>query len=102
MSASITARTAVLLTLPPLLWAGNAVVGRLAVGSVPPLTLNFLRWLLAALILLPLGWRALCAPREIIARWPHLPLVFAEILQDKRFAAGDLVSPYQSVSPSGV
>ncbi|HJW12351.1 MAG TPA: EamA family transporter, partial [Albitalea sp.] len=40
----IDARTAVLMTLPPLLWAGNAVVGRLAVGSVPPLTLNFLRW----------------------------------------------------------
>ena len=75
VSASITARTAILLTLPPLLWAGNAVVGRLAVGSVPPLTLNFLRWLLAALILLPLGWRALCAPREIVARWPHLLLL---------------------------
>ena len=44
----ITPRTALLMTLPPLLWAGNAVVGRLTVGSVPPLTLNFLRWVLAA------------------------------------------------------
>ena len=43
------------MTLPPLLWAGNAVVGRLLVGQVPPLTLNLLRWLLAALFLLPLG-----------------------------------------------
>ena len=71
----IDVRTAVLLTLPPLLWAGNAVVGRLAVGSVPPLTLNFLRWALAALILLPLGWRVLREPRQIMARWPHLMLL---------------------------
>jgi len=71
----IDARTAVLLTVPPLLWAGNAVVGRLAVGSVPPLTLNFLRWALAALLLLPLGWRVLRQPRDILARWPHLMLL---------------------------
>ena len=71
----IDTRTAVLLTVPPLLWAGNAVVGRLAVGSVPPLTLNFLRWTLAALLLLPLGWRVLREPRDILARWPHLMLL---------------------------
>ena len=69
------ARTALLMTLPPLLWAGNAVVGRLLVGSVPPLTLNFMRWLLAAALLLPLGWRALSRPRDIAARWPHLMLL---------------------------
>ncbi len=68
----ITPRTALLMTLPPLLWAGNAVVGRLAVGSVPPLTLNFLRWALATLLLLPLGWRALRQPRAIAERWRHL------------------------------
>jgi drug/metabolite transporter (DMT)-like permease len=75
VSQPIALRTAILLSLPPLLWAGNSVVGRLAVGSVPPLTLNFLRWLLAALILLPLGWKALREPRQIIARWPHLLLL---------------------------
>jgi hypothetical protein len=32
-----------LLVLPPLLWAGNAVVGRLVHALVPPMTLNFLR-----------------------------------------------------------
>ena len=68
-------RTALLMTLPPLLWAGNAVVGRLLVGSVPPLTLNLLRWLLVTLILLPFGWRALARPRRIVARWPHLLLL---------------------------
>jgi hypothetical protein len=40
----LTPRLALLMTLPPLLWAGNAVVGRLMVGQVPPLTLNLLRW----------------------------------------------------------
>ena len=68
-------RTAFLLSVPPLLWAGNAVVGRMAVGSVPPLTLNFLRWLLALLILLPLGWRALRAPQQIVTRWRPLLLL---------------------------
>jgi drug/metabolite transporter (DMT)-like permease len=70
----LTARTAVLLTLPPLLWAGNAVVGRLIVGSVPPLTMNFLRWVLAALLLLPLGWRVLRTPGALRGRWPYLLL----------------------------
>ncbi len=68
-------RTVMLLSLPPLLWAGNAVVGRMAVGSVPPLTLNFLRWSLALLILLPLGWRVLRDPAQIAARWWPLMLL---------------------------
>jgi len=65
-------RAALLMTLPPLLWAGNAVVGRLTVGSVPPLMLNALRWALAMLLLLPLGWRVLREPRAIAARWRYL------------------------------
>ena len=68
-------RLLVLLTLPPLLWAGNAVVGRAMVGQVPPLTLNLLRWSLAALILLPLGWRALRPWSRIAQRWPYLMAV---------------------------
>jgi len=71
----ITPRIAMLMTLPPLLWAGNAVVGRLMVGSVPPLTLNLLRWVIATLLLLPLGWRALREPRAIMVRWPYLLLI---------------------------
>jgi len=68
----VTLRLALLLTAPPLLWAGNAVIGRMLVGSVPPLTLNFARWAIAAAILLPLGWRALRDPAAIAARWPYL------------------------------
>ena len=35
--------TALLLTLPPLLWAGNAVVGRMVTGLVPPIVEERLR-----------------------------------------------------------
>lgn len=55
MNQRLTPATALLLTIPPLLWAGNAVVGRLLQGLVPPVTLNFLRWVLAAALLLPLA-----------------------------------------------
>jgi drug/metabolite transporter (DMT)-like permease len=47
----------VLIVLAVLLWAGNAIVGRLAPdSSVPPLALNFWRWLIALLVLLPVAW----------------------------------------------
>src|SRR3982074_3634040 len=44
-----------LLSITALCWAGNAIVGRLAAGHIPPVTLSFLRWLLALLIILPLA-----------------------------------------------
>lgn len=51
MNQKFTLSTIVLLVTAPLLWAGNAVVGRLVYDLVPPITLNFLRWLIALLIL---------------------------------------------------
>ena len=51
--------TVLYLTLATLLWAGNAIAGRVLVGSVSPITLSAVRWGLAALLLLPLGWRIL-------------------------------------------
>ncbi len=72
VTVRLTPRLALLMTLPPLLWAGNAVVGRVLAGQVPPLTLNFMRWLLTALILLPLAWRALVPFSRIAQRWPYL------------------------------
>jgi drug/metabolite transporter (DMT)-like permease len=71
-------RLAFLLTLPPLMWAGNAVIGRLMVGYAPPVLLNLLRWCGALLLLLPLGWRAFGTPErraEVQARWPHLAML---------------------------
>lgn len=67
--ARIAPLTLLWLILPPLLWAGNAVAGRLAVGTVSPLLLNALRWAIAALILLPLGWRILQAGSPLWPRW---------------------------------
>jgi drug/metabolite transporter (DMT)-like permease len=43
----------VLLAIAPLCWAGNHIMGRAIAGEVPPGGLSVLRWLLAALILLP-------------------------------------------------
>jgi drug/metabolite transporter (DMT)-like permease len=48
-----------LLTITALCWAGNAIVGRLAAGHIPPVTLSFLRWSLAFLLILPLAWKHL-------------------------------------------
>jgi drug/metabolite transporter (DMT)-like permease len=42
-----------LLSLTSLFWAGNTVLGRFIVGHVPPMTLSFVRWTGAFLILLP-------------------------------------------------
>lgn len=66
------AKTALLMTVPPLMWAGNAVIGRLLVGHIPPQALNFSRWLLAALLLAPLGWHALREWRAIVSAWRYL------------------------------
>jgi len=74
----LTPRIAFLLTLPPLMWAGNAVIGRLMVGYAPPVLLNLIRWVGALLLLLPLGWRAFGTPErraEVRARWPHLAML---------------------------
>ena len=56
----------ILLTLTPLFWAGNAIVGRAAAGQIPPMTLSFLRWGLAFLIVLPFGWT------HLRADWPAI------------------------------
>jgi drug/metabolite transporter (DMT)-like permease len=69
MDSRLSLRTALLLTIPPLLWAGNAVTGRLVNGLVPPITLNFLRWLLAFLILLPLAGRVLRPGSSLWTHW---------------------------------
>ena len=77
---ALTPRLALLLSVPPLLWAGNAVVGRLAVGHIGPLWLNAARWALAFALILPLGWRAFATPAArsaIRQRWRHLALLSA-------------------------
>lgn len=75
MQQRLTLPTALLLTVPPVLWAGNAVVGRLVAPLVPPLTLNFLRWALAFALLLPLAWRLLRADSPLWARIPRFAVL---------------------------
>ena len=48
-----------LLSITALCWAGNAIIGRLAAGHIPPVTLAFLRWGLAFLLILPIAWKHL-------------------------------------------
>ena len=67
MNARLTLPVAMLLTVPPLMWSGNAVVGRMVSDLVPPMTLNFLRWFLAFLFLLPFCGRLL---RPTSPLWP--------------------------------
>jgi drug/metabolite transporter (DMT)-like permease len=69
MNRKLTLPTAALLTVPPLLWAGNAIVGRMVRDAVPPMTLNLLRWTIALLVLLPLG-RAMFKPGSaVLSNW---------------------------------
>ncbi|MES2130622.1 MAG: DMT family transporter [Pseudomonadota bacterium] len=57
MNERLTPSTALLLTVPPLLWASNAIAGRMLRDAVPPMTLNLLRWSIALLILLAISRR---------------------------------------------
>ena len=77
MSASgpLSLRTAGLLLIPPVLWAGNAVVGRLVNDAIPPITLNFLRWLLAFAFLLPLAWPVLRSGSALWGHWKRFALL---------------------------
>jgi drug/metabolite transporter (DMT)-like permease len=55
-----------LLSITAACWAGNAVVGKLAAGHIAPVTLSFLRWFAAFLIILPFAWRYLAQD------WPQI------------------------------
>jgi drug/metabolite transporter (DMT)-like permease len=75
MNQGLSFRTAVLLTVAPVLWAGNAVVGRLVSGVVPPATLNLLRWGLAFLLLLPLASWVLRRDSSLWRHWRRFALL---------------------------
>jgi drug/metabolite transporter (DMT)-like permease len=53
-----------LLVLTMLIWSGNAVMGKFAVGHISPMVLTFSRWLLAFVII------AVVARKEIRQDWP--------------------------------
>lgn len=45
--------------LPPLFWAGNFVLGKWAVTTIPPVQLSFFRWLIALFILSGITYKTL-------------------------------------------
>ena len=67
--------TAGLLLLPPLVWAGNTVLGRVVADMVPPITLNFFRWLLAFALLLPWSYPVLKPSSLMWAHWKRYSLM---------------------------
>lgn len=77
-----------LLTLTMLFWAGNSVAGRGVKDVVPPLTLAWMRWTIAALIVLPFAWPYLKRDLPVIrAHWRILFLLGA-------IGAGSFVTIY--------
>ncbi|MCU0731966.1 MAG: DMT family transporter [Hyphomonas sp.] len=64
------------LILTMALWAGNHILGRWAHGNIPPMTLAFLRWSLAALLMFPFAYRSIRDDWPVIRReWPRLLLL---------------------------
>ena len=58
---------AIYLVCATLFWAGNFIVGKTAsINEIPPISLNFYRWLVAWLILLPFTFRELIKKKNYI------------------------------------
>lgn len=63
-----------LLTLTALLWSGNSVASRLAVGEISPMVLTCLRWVIVCAVLLVI------ARAQVAAAWPLLAPRWRSIL----------------------
>ncbi|NNM74796.1 DMT family transporter [Enterovirga aerilata] len=68
-----------LLTLTPLMWAGNAVAGRALVGEVSPMVTTLLRWLLVLVLLAVVARRQIVAERRLLARHWRFVLVMGAV-----------------------
>ncbi|WP_134495999.1 DMT family transporter [Microvirga pakistanensis] len=55
-----------LLILTTLMWGGNAIAGRLAVGEVSPMLLTCIRWIIVVAILGPL------VGRQVVSEWAKI------------------------------
>ena len=69
MNQKLTPTAVLLLVIPTFLWAGNAVVGQVISDMIPPITLNFIRWLLAFCILAMFGGRILRPSSPLWRNW---------------------------------
>lgn len=77
VGTSLFRRPYLLLTLTSLLWAINIVVGRLIAGDIPPITLAFLRWTGAGMIVLPFALRGLREDWPVLRANARLMLVLS-------------------------
>lgn len=68
-----------LLAITYFTWGVNLVIGRYAVGHIPPMALTWLRWGLAFLIVLPFAWPHLKRDWPAIRARPVLMTVLAVI-----------------------
>ncbi len=66
-----------LLSLTSLFWSGNVVLGRFIAGHIPPITLSFIRWAGACVILLPFAARPLAHDWPIIRKRAGLMALLA-------------------------
>jgi drug/metabolite transporter (DMT)-like permease len=57
-----------LLTLAPLFWAANMVLGRAMRHDIPPVAMSFWRWTIAGVLLLPFVWRDVRKHLPVIRR----------------------------------
>jgi drug/metabolite transporter (DMT)-like permease len=69
------ARKLTLLVVPPMMWAGNTVVGRIMVGHLPPVLMNTVRWVIVAVILAPWAVKVLRDRSALVKRAPYLALI---------------------------
>ena len=72
---TLTPRAAALLLVPPLMWASNAIVGRMIHEMIPPMTLNLVRWILAGLLLLPFTYSMLRRSSPLWSHWKRYALL---------------------------
>jgi drug/metabolite transporter (DMT)-like permease len=76
LTAASPAAAYLFLILTMALWAGNHILGRWAAGVIPPMTLAFLRWSLAAVLMLPFAYSAIRADWPIVRQtWPRILLL---------------------------
>jgi len=58
-----------IMILPPLLWAGNFIVGKAVADQHAPLGLSFWRWFLASVIFIPFAAKAMWRQRTVITQY---------------------------------
>jgi len=65
-----------LLSFTSLFWAGNTILGRYVAGHIPPMTLAFVRWAGASLIVLPFAARHIAQDWPVLRKsWPMMLLI---------------------------